>query len=158
MSLSFPNSRGSDKCQWYTIGRKMSDNNLEQLINFKFCVRIHKSSGETLALLTLAFDEYAMKKISVFEWRCSSRKEEKTCNMTQEMGSQKCKGMWQWRVFQRLQQLLMHRCSNAFTGPFRELNCYTFVSIYDIFFISVHIKYRTDIPVPMGPLKLQTIL
>jgi hypothetical protein len=45
----------------------MSDKNLEQQINIKFCVKIGKSASETLALLTVAYDEYAMKKSSVFE-------------------------------------------------------------------------------------------
>jgi hypothetical protein len=31
----------------------MSDKNMEQLINIKFCVKIGKSASETLALLTL---------------------------------------------------------------------------------------------------------
>jgi len=46
----------------------MSDKNLEQRINIKFCVKIGKSDSETLALLTVAYGEYAMKKSSVFEW------------------------------------------------------------------------------------------
>jgi len=46
----------------------MSDKNLEQRINNKFCVKIGKSASETLALLTVAYGEYAMKKSSVFEW------------------------------------------------------------------------------------------
>jgi len=46
----------------------MSDKNLEQPINTKFCVKIGKSASETLALLTVAYGEYAMKKSSVFEW------------------------------------------------------------------------------------------
>jgi len=45
---------------WYTVGRKMSDKNLEQRINIKFCVKIGKSDIETLALLTLAYGEYAV--------------------------------------------------------------------------------------------------
>jgi hypothetical protein len=44
----------------------MSDNNLEQQINVKFCVKISKSASETLALLTLAYGEYATKKLSFF--------------------------------------------------------------------------------------------
>ena len=40
----------------------MSDKNLEQRINIKFCVKISKSDSETLALLTVAYGEYAMKK------------------------------------------------------------------------------------------------
>jgi len=45
----------------------MSDKNLEQRINIKFCMKIGKSASETSALLTVAYDEYAMKKSSVFE-------------------------------------------------------------------------------------------
>ena len=44
----------------------MSDKNLEQRINIKFCVKISKSACETLALLTVAYVEYTMKKSSVF--------------------------------------------------------------------------------------------
>jgi hypothetical protein len=46
----------------------MSDDKLKQRINIKFCVKIGKSASETLALLTVAYGEYAMKKSSVFEW------------------------------------------------------------------------------------------
>jgi len=46
----------------------MNDKNLEQQINIKFCVKIGKSANETLALLRVAYGEYAMKKSSVFEW------------------------------------------------------------------------------------------
>ena len=46
----------------------MSDKNLEQRINIKFCVKIGKSASETLPLLTVAYGEYAMKELSVFEW------------------------------------------------------------------------------------------
>jgi len=46
----------------------MSDKNLEQRINIKFCVKIGKCASETLALLMVAYGEYAMKKLSVFEW------------------------------------------------------------------------------------------
>jgi hypothetical protein len=52
----------------------MSDKNLEQRINIKFCVMIVKSASETLALLTMAYGEYAMKKSSVFNGISSSRK------------------------------------------------------------------------------------
>jgi hypothetical protein len=45
----------------------MSDKNLEQRINIEFCGKVGKSASETLALPTLANDEYAMKKRSVFE-------------------------------------------------------------------------------------------
>jgi hypothetical protein len=46
----------------------MSDEILEQRINIKFCVKIGKRASEALALLTVAYGEYAMKKWSVFEW------------------------------------------------------------------------------------------
>jgi hypothetical protein len=46
----------------------MSDKNLEQWIIIRFCVKIGKSASETLALLTVAYVEYAMKKSSIFEW------------------------------------------------------------------------------------------
>jgi hypothetical protein len=36
-------------------------------MNMKFCVKIEKSASETLALLAVAYDEYTMKKLSVFE-------------------------------------------------------------------------------------------
>jgi hypothetical protein len=57
----------------------MSDKNLLQRINIKFCVNIGKSASETLALLTVAYGEYTMKKWSVFEWHGGggSRKGEK---------------------------------------------------------------------------------
>jgi len=68
MSRSFPSSRGSSTCLWYTVGGKTSDKNLEQRINIKFCVKIGKSDSEMLAILTVAYGEYALKKSSVFEW------------------------------------------------------------------------------------------
>jgi hypothetical protein len=46
----------------------MSDKNVEQQINIKFCVKIGKNASKTLALLTLAYGEYAIKKSSVTEW------------------------------------------------------------------------------------------
>jgi hypothetical protein len=67
MSRSFPSSRGSSACPLITVGGKMSDKNLEQRINMKFCVTIGKSASERLALLTLAYGEEAVKNLSVFE-------------------------------------------------------------------------------------------
>jgi len=46
----------------------MSDKNLEQRIYIKCCVKIGKVASETLAPLTVAYGEYAMKKLSVFDW------------------------------------------------------------------------------------------
>jgi hypothetical protein len=40
----------------------MSDKNLEQGINFKFCVKIGKSASETLAILTVVYGKSAIKK------------------------------------------------------------------------------------------------
>jgi transposase len=68
MSRSFSSSRGSSTCPRYTVGGKISDKNLEQRINIKLYVMIGKSTRETLALLTLAYGKYSMKKSSVFEW------------------------------------------------------------------------------------------
>ena len=48
--------------------RRKSDKNLEQRIKIKFCVKIGKSANETLALLRVAYGEYAMKKSRDFEW------------------------------------------------------------------------------------------
>jgi hypothetical protein len=69
-------------CPCYTVGGKMSDKNLEQQINIKFCVKIGKSVSETLTVLTVAF----------LNGTGGSRKGEKMCKTTQEVGSQKCKG------------------------------------------------------------------
>ena len=46
----------------------MSDKNLEQQINIKFCVKIGKCATETLDILKVAFGEYGVKKLSVSEW------------------------------------------------------------------------------------------
>jgi hypothetical protein len=46
----------------------LSDKNLEQWTNIKFCVKTGKSASEALALLTLAYGEYVMKNSSVSEW------------------------------------------------------------------------------------------
>jgi hypothetical protein len=62
MSHSFPSSRGSSMCPWYTVGGKISDKNLEQGINIEFCVKIGKSTNEVSAPLTVAYGEYVMKK------------------------------------------------------------------------------------------------
>jgi hypothetical protein len=56
MSRSFPSSRGS------------SAKDMEQRITIKFDVKIGNSASETLALLTLAHDEHALKKLNGFEW------------------------------------------------------------------------------------------
>jgi hypothetical protein len=93
--LMYPNRRESSICPWYTVGGKMSGKNLEQRINIKFCVKIGKSANETLALLSVAYGEYAMKKSSVFNSIGGSRKGKKMCKMTQEVGRLKCKGQMQ---------------------------------------------------------------
>jgi hypothetical protein len=48
--LIYASNRGSSTCPWYTVGGKMSDKNLEQQINIKFCVKIGTSASEALAL------------------------------------------------------------------------------------------------------------
>jgi hypothetical protein len=52
----------------------MSDKNLELQINIKFLVKIGKTANEMLALLTLAYGQYTMKKSSVLNGIGSSRK------------------------------------------------------------------------------------
>jgi hypothetical protein len=47
----------------------MSDKNLEQQIYLKFCVKIGTSASESLAVLTVAYGDYIMKKLNVFEWQ-----------------------------------------------------------------------------------------
>jgi hypothetical protein len=81
----------------------MHDKNLEQQINIKFCVKIGKSASEMLALLTVTYGEYAVKKSCVFEWQRRFRKGEKMCTMTQEVDSQTCKGQMQtWTEYEKI--------------------------------------------------------
>jgi hypothetical protein len=78
----------------------MNDKNLEQRINVKFCVKIGKSVSETVPLLTWAYGEYAVMKLSVLNGINSSRKDKKMCKVTQEMGSQKCeRRMQMWTQY-----------------------------------------------------------
>jgi hypothetical protein len=65
MNLSSPSNSGSSP--WYTDGRKMRDNNVEQRINTRFCVQNDRSASET-SLLPLAYGEYTVKSSSGFEW------------------------------------------------------------------------------------------
>jgi hypothetical protein len=46
----------------------MSDKYLEQWINIELSVKVGKRASETLALLTVAYGEYTVKKSSVSEW------------------------------------------------------------------------------------------
>jgi hypothetical protein len=69
----------------------MCDKNLEQRINIKFCVKIGNSASETLALLTLAYDEYATKKSIVFNGTSCSREGEKTWKMTMKCAAKNTK-------------------------------------------------------------------
>jgi hypothetical protein len=48
-------------------------------------MKVGKSARRTVALLTLAYGEYALKKSSVFEWH-------RQFKITQEMSRQKHKG------------------------------------------------------------------
>jgi hypothetical protein len=95
MIRSFPSSRGSITCPLYTVGGKMSNKNLEQRIIITFCVKTGKSVSETLAILTVAYGEYGMKKSSVLNGKGGSRKGEKMCKTTEEVGKQKRKGQMQ---------------------------------------------------------------
>jgi hypothetical protein len=100
MSHSFPSSRGSSTCPWYTVSRKISDKTLQQQINVKFCVKIGKSASETSAQLTLAYGDYAMKKLSVFEWH-RGFKEGEDVQDDPRSGQPKCKGQMQmWTEYE----------------------------------------------------------
>jgi hypothetical protein len=46
----------------------MSDRNLDQRIYIEFSVKIGKCASKTLVLLTFAYDEYAIKKLSMLNW------------------------------------------------------------------------------------------
>jgi hypothetical protein len=48
-----------------------------------------------LIVLTSAYGEYAMKKLRFLRGICGSRKGEKMCKMTQEVGSQNLEGQMQ---------------------------------------------------------------
>jgi hypothetical protein len=67
----------------------MSDENLEQRINIKFCVNTGKSYNETLALLIEAYGDYAIKKSSVFEWHRRFKEGREDVQDDPRMGSQK---------------------------------------------------------------------
>jgi hypothetical protein len=54
-------------------------------------LKISKSANETLALLTVAYGEYAMKKSNVLNGIGGSRKGEKMCKVTQEVGATNAK-------------------------------------------------------------------
>jgi hypothetical protein len=56
-SSFFPSSRRSTTCLWHTVSIKMNDNNVKQQITINFCVKIGKSAGEILPLLTLGYGE-----------------------------------------------------------------------------------------------------
>jgi hypothetical protein len=77
------------------VGGKMSDKNLEQRINIMFFMKIGKSASETLALLTVVYGEYAMKKLSVFEWHSPFKEEGEDMQADPRSGSQKRKGQMQ---------------------------------------------------------------
>jgi hypothetical protein len=62
MNRSFPSMRGSSTCPWYKVRAKMSDKNVEQRLNSKFCVKNGKGATKIMA-----YGNYAMKKFSVFE-------------------------------------------------------------------------------------------
>jgi hypothetical protein len=68
----------------------MSDKKLEQRISIKFCGKIGTSGSETTVLLTMAYAECVMKKLSVLEWHRRLEKG-KMCKLIREVGSQNAK-------------------------------------------------------------------
>ena len=70
----------------------MSDKNLKQRINITFCVKIGESASETLALLTVAYGEYALKKSSVLEWHRPFKEGRKNVQEDPRSGQPKTQG------------------------------------------------------------------
>jgi hypothetical protein len=101
MSGSFPRNRGSSTCPWYTVGRNRSDKNLEQREISRFCVKIGKSASETLAFEQQLMVNALWRNRVFLNGIGGSRKGEKVCKMTQEVGSQKRKGQMQmWTEYE----------------------------------------------------------
>jgi hypothetical protein len=96
-SCLFPSSRGSSLCLWYAVGGKWltriwssgkMGSSIWRLINMLVKCKIWGFHGgdyedtilhasEMLAILTLAYGEYSMKKLSVIDWHgpfCSQYK------------------------------------------------------------------------------------
>jgi hypothetical protein len=71
---SYENKTAIEKRWWNqhwviaTCSKKMSERNLEQRINIKFCAKLGKSARETLDMLRVAYGDNALKKSIVFEW------------------------------------------------------------------------------------------
>jgi hypothetical protein len=67
----------------------MSDKNLEQRINIKFCVKIGKRASETLALLPVVLVNTSRRKRVILNGRGGTRKGEMynclTCNTTEQL-------------------------------------------------------------------------
>jgi hypothetical protein len=93
----------------YAVGRKMSNKNLEQQINIKFCVKIGKSASETLVLLKLAYGQYTVKKSRVFDWH---RQFKKGQDVQDDPRSGQPKTQWTYANVDRLDSLV---CSNTNT-------------------------------------------
>jgi hypothetical protein len=75
----------------------MSDKNMEQWINIKFCVKTGKSASGTLDLLKVAYGEYAKKKICVFEWHRRFKKGRENVQDGPRVGQPKRKERMQMR-------------------------------------------------------------
>jgi hypothetical protein len=88
MSRSFTSSRGNSRFPWCIVGAKVSDKNLDQQIDIKFCVNRDSSANEMLARLTLAYGEHAFSQLVVLNGIRGSRKGE-MCKMIQGVESQK---------------------------------------------------------------------
>lgn len=70
----------------------MTERNLEQEINIKFCVKTGKSANEMLTLLKMAYDKHAMKKLCVFVWdRGVERRVRRCTQQGKKVGSEKHK-------------------------------------------------------------------
>jgi hypothetical protein len=73
---------------------------MEQRINIKFCLKTGNTASEMLALVTLPYDEYAIKKSSVFERYRRFKEGREDVQDDPRSGQPKRKGQMQmWREY-----------------------------------------------------------
>jgi hypothetical protein len=63
------------------------DHMMELIVNVKFCVKLHKSPGETLEMLKTVYDESTMSKCNVFKWHKHFREGREDVNDDERQGA-----------------------------------------------------------------------
>jgi hypothetical protein len=58
------------------------DGNIKQRVCIKFCVKLDKSTTETLDMLHEAFGEHSLRRTAVFQWHSLFKQVECQLNMT----------------------------------------------------------------------------